>query len=129
MKKSKINTTKKQEGLQNPFETLSSSNLPPPPPNVNLEKEPPPAKTQNKSKGRVVLRRETAHRGGKTVIVVTDFPDEISEQEIEILGRDLRKYCSCGGAVKERKIEIQGKQIPKIREFLTNEGFNVAGER
>jgi len=32
---------------------------------------------------RVVLRRETAHRGGKTVIVVHDFPPQVSNAQIE----------------------------------------------
>ena len=77
--------------------------------------------------GRVVLRRETAHRGGKTVIVIHDFATSISAKSIEELGRKLRKVCGCGGTTRERMIEIQGNHAAKIRELLEQEGFRVAG--
>lgn len=79
--------------------------------------------------GRVVLRRETAHRCGKTVIVVHDFPPQISNSRIEALGSLLKKACGCGGTTKDRTIEIQGDQPAKIRSVLEAEGFRVAGVR
>jgi translation initiation factor 1 len=77
--------------------------------------------------GRVVLRRETAHRGGKTVIVVHDFPPQIRDAQIEALATKLKKTCGCGGTVKGRTIEIQGDQPAKIRTLLEAEGFRAAG--
>jgi translation initiation factor 1 len=77
--------------------------------------------------GRVVLRRETAHRGGKTVIVIHDFAPGISNQSIEELGRKLRQACGCGGAIKQRTIEIQGNHVARLRALLEAEGFRVAG--
>jgi translation initiation factor 1 len=77
--------------------------------------------------GRVVLRRETAHRGGKTVVVVHDFATHIPLAKIEELGRKLRSACGCGGTVKGREIEIQGEQVTRVRELLEGEGFRVAG--
>ena len=77
--------------------------------------------------GRVVLRRETARRGGKSVIVVDDFASHIGADLIEELSRKLRKSCGCGGAVKGRRIELQGDQPEKIRALLETEGFRVAG--
>ncbi len=103
----------------NPFAALSVEGLPPGP-------ELPPRKGRA---GRVVLRRETAHRGGKTVIVVDQLPAHLPVARIEELARQLRKACGCGGTVKGRTIEVQGDQPARIRSILEGEGFQVAGER
>jgi translation initiation factor 1 len=97
------------------FEQLSSEGLPPGP-------DLPASKL-----GRVVLRREKAHRGGKTVIVVHDFPSHITLPAIEALATKLKKACGTGGTVKDRTIEIQGDQPGRIRALLEGEGFRVAG--
>ena len=78
-------------------------------------------------RGRAVLRRETAHRGGKTVVVVHDFAPQITHAQIESLATKLKKACGCGGTVKDREIEIQGDQPGKIRTLLEAEGYQVAG--
>jgi translation initiation factor 1 len=101
----------------NPFEKLSAEGLPPGP---DL-----PAKQPKL--GRVVLRREKAHRGGKTVIVIHDFAPQITHAKIEALATQLKRACGCGGTVKGREIEIQGDQAGKIRALLESEGFRVAG--
>jgi len=77
--------------------------------------------------GRAVLRRETAHRGGKTVIVVHDFATHLPLSVIETIAKKIRSACGCGGTVKDRTIEIQGDQPAKIRDVLEREGFQVAG--
>jgi translation initiation factor 1 len=77
--------------------------------------------------GRVVLRRETAHRGGKSVIVIHDFAPNIGLRYIESLASRLKSACACGGTLKERVIEIQGDQPARIRAMLEEEGFQVAG--
>lgn len=79
--------------------------------------------------GRVVLRRETAHRGGKTVVVIDQFAPNISLKQIEALAKKLRNACGCGGTTKERSIEMQGNHVEKIRHLLEQEGFRVAGVR
>jgi len=79
--------------------------------------------------GRVVLRRETAQRGGKTVIVIHDFATHLPVSVIEATAKKVRSACGCGGTVKGRTIEIQGDQAGKIRAFLEGEGFQVAGVR
>ncbi len=79
--------------------------------------------------GRVVLRREKAHRGGKTVIVVDDFATHLPESVIECVAKRLRAACGCGGTVKGRTIEVQGDQAGKVRALLEEENFTVAGIR
>jgi translation initiation factor 1 len=106
--------------FNNPFAGLQIDNL------TLGEPIPAPEKVK-RALGRVVLRRETAHRGGKCVIVIHDFAPFISTQTIEDLGRRLRSACGCGGTIKERTIEIQGKHVDRIRLLLEEEGFRVAG--
>jgi translation initiation factor 1 len=77
--------------------------------------------------GRVLLRRETAHRGGKTVVVVYDFATHLPASVIEKVAKKLRTACSTGGTVKDRTIEIQGEQVAKVRSTLEAEGFVVGG--
>ncbi|MDB6057500.1 MAG: translation initiation factor Sui1 [Verrucomicrobiales bacterium] len=79
--------------------------------------------------GRVVLRRETAHRGGKVVVVIDQFAPNISAKQIQALAKKLRSACGCGGTTKERSIELQGNHVEKIRQLLEQEGFRVAGVR
>ena len=109
--------------FNNPFANLKADGLPPG--EVVPAPTPPPGRTPRK--GRVVLRRETAHRGGKTVIVVHDFAPHISLAHIEELARKLRNACGCGGTTRARTIEIQGNQAARIRQLLEEEGFKVAG--
>ena len=77
--------------------------------------------------GRVVLRKETARRGGKTVIVIHDFATHLPVSVIETIAKKVRSVCGCGGAVKGRTGELQGDQPGKIRAVLEAEGFEVAG--
>ena len=77
--------------------------------------------------GRVVLRRERAHRGGKTVIVIDDFATHLPISVIEKTAKKIRIACGCGGTLRERAIEIQGDQPGKIRAVLEAEGYQVAG--
>jgi len=88
--------------------------------------EPAPAPSVWKM-GRVVLRRELARRGGKTVIVVHDFATHLPLSLLEATAKKLRRACGCGGTVRDRTIEIQGDQVARVRAFLEGEGFVVAG--
>jgi len=123
--KKKIATNQPQTGLNQAFANLQMSGLP------ERQQEPiAPSKDGPGAiwkLGRVILRRETAHRGGKTVIVVHDFATHLPVSVIETVAKRLRQQCGCGGAVKGRTIEIQGDQPARIRAVLEAEGFKVAG--
>ena len=115
-------------GLQNPFAALNAAGLPPGP----AEIAPPPtapAPEKPARRGRVVLRRETAHRGGKAVTIVGDVPAEVSDDELAAIARHLRKSCGTGGTVRGREIEIQGDRPGQVRELLEELGFRAAGVR
>ena len=117
--KERINTNAPAALTHNPFGALAAA--------PHASPGPSPAAAPEPKLGRVVLRKETAHRGGKSVIVVDDFASHLGIEIIEELASKLRKACGCGGAVKERRIEIQGDQANKIRALLQAEGFRVAG--
>ena len=121
--KHRIELNQKQENLNAALASLAVPNVAPSPKEAAT---PPPAQTLWKM-GRVILRRETAHRGGKTVIVVHDFATHLPLSVIESIAKKLRTACGCGGAVKGRTIELQGDQPERIRALLESEGFQVAG--
>ena len=124
-KNKRVEINPAQQGLASlggVLDGLKLGPLPAPPP----EKKPTEAEKPRR-RGRVILRRETAHRGGKAVIVIHDFPPEVSEAHLDLLARRLRNSLGTGGTVKGRTIEIQGDQPAKIRSLLENEGFQVAG--
>jgi translation initiation factor 1 len=123
--KKKIPLATKSEPLQTPFAALDASGFPNPPeapapkPRDNLVR---PA-----ARGRVVLRRERQHRGGKTVVVAGPFPEGTSRSDLAELCKDARKALGCGGTVHQREMEIQGDQPERLADFLRRKGFLVAG--
>ncbi len=100
------------------------TDLPPAPP---ISPAPLPLPSPAWKMGRVVLRRECAQRGGKTVIVIDDFASHLPLSVIEHVAKRLRAACGSGGTVKDRRVEIQGDQPERVRATLEAEGFQVAG--
>jgi len=106
-----------------PFAALDATAFP----EIQEVKESVSAKSKPEKKYRVVLRREKARRGGKTVIVVSQFPTHLSPPELENLAKRARKSLGCGGQLIGREIELQGDQPERIRTFLDGEGFAPVG--
>ena len=115
---------------QNPFGALSGlDNLPAGSPPASAA----PAENQgssgsrrnrkNTNRGRVDIIRQTAHRGGKAVTVVTGFKG-ISQSEKQELAKKMQKKCGVGGTVKEGRIEIQGDKREEVKAILSEAGFN-----
>ncbi len=107
-----------QSFVQNPFAGLSSEGLPPAPEDRPATESSPP----RKNRGRVDILRQTAHRGGKTVTVVTGFVG-IGLPEKEKLAKAMQKACGTGGTVKEGRIEIQGDKRTEVARILSEAGF------
>src|SRR6478735_6512304 len=120
--KRKDKTSQISAPVANAFAGLDLPNLPAAP------AAPAPEAPQSHWKmGKVILQKETAHRGGKTVIVIKDFASHLPLSVIETIAKRVRAACGCGGTVKDRRIEIQGDQPGKIRAVLESEGFEVGG--
>ena|SRR3990170_6188598 len=77
--------------------------------------------------GRIVakLRMEKKGRGGKTVTVVYDLPQ--NEAFLKELAQELKRACGTGGAVADNTIELQGDLRDRVREYLAKKGWQVKG--
>lgn len=71
------------------------------------------------------LRLEKAGRGGKTVTVVYDLPD--NQAFLEDLAAELKRTCGVGGAVAGTTVELQGDQLARVRPLLAKKGWTVKG--
>ena len=78
---------------------------------------------KNTTRGRVDIIRQTAHRGGKAVTMVTNFTG-IGLPEKKELAKKMQKACGVGGTVKDGNIEIQGDKRDEVKRILTEAGFN-----
>ncbi len=73
--------------------------------------------------GTVRVGRETKGRKGKGVTVISGVP--LDQSGLIELGKDLKKRCGSGGAVKEGTIEIQGDHRDLLIEELQKRGWQV----
>lgn len=125
-----------------PFAALAKQTVPPPPdgkelsasasasasppssksPSTPPSNQPQPMAAARPHRGRVDLVRQTAHRGGKTVTVISGFLG-ISDDEKSALAKAIQTACGCGGTVKEGRIEIQGDQRDTAARVLKKAGF------
>ncbi len=111
-----------QSLTQNPFANLDNAGLPPGPTESAADANRQPAAAPRKNRGRVDIIRQTAHRGGKTVTVVTGFVG-IGLPEKESLAKAMQQACGSGGTVKDGHIEIQGDRRDVAARILTEAGF------
>lgn len=128
-------------GAFDALNTLDASLLAPSP-----EPEPPPpraptapsdgAKTPKRahvippnSKGRVVLRRETKHRAGKPVVIVSGFRDlpGVTALDVMDLAKKLRGRLGVGGSADRNEILLQGDKPAAVAELLRELGYRVEG--
>ena len=121
--KKRIPTSDEPIVWKSPFAVLKNVSLPCAPQDRQARSKlmlAPPSR--RKDRGRVDILRQTAHRGGKTVTVVTGFIG-IGLAEKEALAKEMQKACGAGGTVKEGRIEIQGDKRTEVARILTNAGF------
>jgi translation initiation factor 1 len=71
------------------------------------------------------LRMEKKGRGGKTVTVVYDLPN--NSAFLKELAGELKRACGSGGAVVDNTVEIQGDLRDRVRDVLTRKGYVVKG--
>jgi translation initiation factor 1 (eIF-1/SUI1) len=86
-----------------------------------------------KSRGRLVLRRETKHRAGKAVIVVTGFEQlkDFDDVAQAALAKELKQALGCGGTLETSagrpELVLQGDRPAQVAALLRARGFRVAG--
>lgn len=100
-----------------PFAGLESTGLP-----AGESTRPAPMGTTFKG-GRVEVRREKAGRGGKTVTTLSAFATHLTEQKLDLLLKELKQSCACGGSRKARVLELQGDVRERSCAELIDRGF------
>ena len=122
--------------LQNPFAALAGiealQNLPAAPEKPKPAQAAVPEKPQppRKNRGRLVLRRETKERGGKTVVVISGFAEGVpgaSAVMIADLTKELKGKLGCGGTFDRQEITLQGDRAAQVAQLLEQLGFAVRG--
>ena len=71
------------------------------------------------------LSIEKKGRGGKAVSCIKEIPH--NPTYFKKFLKELKNYCGTGGSLKDDHLELQGEQLPKIREFLTKKGYPYKG--
>ena len=80
---------------------------------------------------RIPPERQTARllvekrKKGKTVVTVRGLSAEHNDLP-DLLTR-IKSACGAGGTLKEGVLEIQGKQLDRVRDFLGKQGFRTKG--
>ena len=134
-KHKKIDTGgKPAPALQNPFAALAGiealQNLPPAPEPAKPAAAPEKIQPVRKNRGRLVLRRETKERGGKTVVVISGFAEGVpgaSAVLIADLAKELKGKLGCGGTFDRQEITLQGDRAAQVAQLLEQIGFAVRG--
>ncbi len=91
---------------------------------------PPPSKRPGEPPGptikeRLLLRRSTAHRGGKTVLMLEGFSPAWSAAKLEDLLHELKTSLGCGGKVEDSTLGLQGELTERLIPLLEDRGFTV----
>ena len=68
-------------------------------------------------------RLEKKGRGGKTVVVIFDLPD--NQKYRQKLTKKLKSFCGTGGTYKNLTIEIQGDKGEQVEKFFNDLGFKI----
>jgi translation initiation factor 1 len=131
----KVDVSRSTPPLQsNPFAVLGEldalKNLAPAP-EPKATPPAPVASAPKKSRGRLILRRETKDRGGKVVVVVYGFAELPGANAVMIadLARELKGKLGCGGSFDRHEIVLQGDRCAEVCAALENAGFRVDGVR
>lgn len=120
-KKQRIATDTAPAAFAHPFTSLDLGPLRDGPTNPPPEAFPP----AKESKERLLLRRSTAHRGGKTVLVLDGFSPAWDAAKLESLLHDLKTSLGCGGNVEARTLALQGELADRLIPLLETRGLAI----
>jgi translation initiation factor 1 len=121
-KKQRIATDAAPELRTNPFAALDLGTLRDAPSQPIL---PPQAAPKKEPTERLLLRRSTAHRGGKTVLVLEGFSPAWSAAKLDDLLHELKISLGCGGKTENRTLELQGEIADRLIPLLEARGFAI----
>lgn len=111
----KVDTTGGERLTQSPFAGLlggRTTNEPEP------AREEPTASEPLRFDAKIILRRETKGRGGKTVTRISGLP----AAHLEELASRMKKALACGGLVEDADLVLLGNVIDRAAAWLEAEG-------
>lgn len=85
---------------------------------AELAPDPPP--TPSPLHGKLVLRRETKGRGGKTATVIEGLRGP--EAVLLEMAQQLRRHLGCGAHVEGTTLVLSGAQTERVRDWLAAQG-------
>jgi len=77
------------------------------------------------SNEKLLLRRSTAHRAGKTVLILEGFSPAWSAVQLEDLLHELKATLGCGGKIKDRHLELQGELADRLLPLLEARNLTI----
>jgi len=89
----------------------------------NLHEEEEEQEYIDPKKGKLIIRYETAHRGGKKVTIIERFMG--TDEQMKALGKDLKRHCGTGGSIVDDEILVQGDHREKIKKYLRDLGYKT----
>jgi len=81
--------------------------------------------TLSSSEQNLIVSIDRKNRKGKSVTLIEGFRG--TEEDLKILGKELKTLCGAGGSVKDGIALVQGDFRSRIKEFLIQKGFRVKG--
>jgi translation initiation factor 1 len=80
------------------------------------------AETLAPNQQKLRIRLDTKQRAGKAVTLVTGFIGK--EEDLEVLGKQVKNFCGTGGSVKDGEAIVQGDQRDKVLQWLLKNGYS-----
>ena len=90
-------------------------------PDFHFEEEQTSNETLSPGQQKLKVRLDTRKRAGKAVTLVEGFSG--LDEELEVIGKNLKSFCGTGGSVKDGEIIIQGDQREKVLQWFLNNGY------
>lgn len=79
--------------------------------------------TLQPSNQKLKVSLDKKNRKGKAVTLVEGFVG--TEEDLKVLGKDLKTKCGVGGSAKDGEIIIQGDARDKVIKLLLSQGYQV----
>jgi translation initiation factor 1 len=121
-KKERVSTNATPELRTNPFAALVIQGRE----SASIDRDTRPGQPPDPAaKEKLLLRRSTAHRGGKTVLVLEGFSPAWPAAKLESLLHGLKTSLGCGGKIENRTLELQGDLADRLIPLLESREFSV----
>jgi translation initiation factor 1 len=92
-------------------------------PDFKMEEDGQPVQTLPPQQQLLRVTLETKHRAGKTVTLITGFIG--TEEDMTILGKQLKNQCGTGGSAKDGEIILQGDHREKVKGWLQKNQYKT----